>query len=79
MTDLNSPKSIDRPGSRKSTFVVEAATSPEKRQCILKMVGKGMSETLTEQLSRALKGIGKPGQGIASKLLSVNRGEIIGK
>lgn len=65
--------------SKKSVIFVENTTSPEKRASILNMVGKGMTETLTEQLARALKGVGKPGQGIASKLLSVNRGNIIAK
>lgn len=64
---------------RRSSFKVESPTSPEKRSSILNMVGKGMHETLTEQLARALKGVGKPGQGIASKLLSVNRGDIVSR
>ena len=71
--------SPDKLASRKSVVIVEQATSPEKRATIVNMVGKGMTETLTEQLARALKGVGKPGQGIASKLLSVNRGNIIAK
>lgn len=65
--------------SKKSVIFVENPTSPEKRANIVNMVGKGMTETLTEQLARALKGVGKPGQGIASKLLSVNRGNIVSK
>jgi chromosome segregation ATPase len=62
-----------------SAVIVEHPTSPEKRSQVLNMVGKGMTETLTEQLARALKGVGRPGQGLASKLLAVNRGEIVGK
>ena len=71
--------SPDKLASRKSVVIVEQATSPEKRASIVNMIGRGMTETLTEQLARALKGVGKPGQGIASKLLSVNRGNIIAK
>jgi chromosome segregation ATPase len=71
--------SPDKVASRKSVVIVEHVASPEKRASIVNMVSKGMTETLTEQLDRALKKVGKPGQGIASKLLSVNRGNIIAK
>jgi uncharacterized coiled-coil DUF342 family protein len=57
----------------------ESVASPEKRNSILNIVGKGMTETLTEQLAKVLKGVGKPNHSIASKLLAVNRGELIGK
>ena len=84
LSENRSPVIKERNGSptspNKSGFVVlETPTSPEKRSSILNIVGKGMHETLTEQLAKALKGVGKPGQGMASKLLTVNRGEIIGK
>lgn len=78
---LSSPNVTERRSitEKRSSLKVETPTSPEKRSSILNMVGKGMHETLTEQLARALKGVGKPGQGIASKLLSVNRGDIVTK
>ena len=84
LSENRSPVIKERNGSptspNKSGFVVlETPTSPDKRSSILNIVGKGMHETLTEQLAKALKGVGKPGQGMASKLLTVNRGEIIGK
>ena len=72
-------ESIEKISDIRSSIKAESPTSPEKRISILNMMSGGMTETLTEKLARALKGVGNPGQGIASKLLSVNRGEFIGK
>ena len=69
----------ESPFSRRSMGHAESPGSSQKRASILQMVGKGMTETLTEQLSKVLKGVGKPGTSLASKLLAVNRGEIVGK
>ena len=72
-------ESSSKANETKSPTIVESVTSPEKRASILNIYSAGMTETLTEKLAKALKGVGKPGQGLASKLLSVNRGDMMGK
>lgn len=73
-----SPTSTKRASILKS-IQPESPGSPQKRASILQILGKGMTETLTEQLSKALKGVGKPGSSISAKLLAMNRGALIGK
>ena len=44
-----------------------------KRDSVLEILGKGMTEGMSKEVMKALKGVGKPGQGIASKVLELNR------
>lgn len=46
-----------------------------KRDSVLELLGKGMNEETGKEVMKVLKTIGKPGQGLASKVLELNRSQ----
>ena len=46
-----------------------------KRDSVLDILGRGDGKGMTSEVMKVLKGVGKPGQGVASKVLELNRSQ----
>ena len=46
-----------------------------KRDSVLEILGKGAGKGMTSEVMKVLRGVGKPGQGVASKVLELNRSQ----
>jgi chromosome segregation ATPase len=50
-----------------------------KRDSVLEILGKGVTEGMGKEVMKVLKGVGQPGQGLASKVLELNRSQFPSK
>ena len=66
-------KTCPTPATQRSNANIKKIEA--KRDSVLEILGQGAGKGMTSEVMKVRRGVGKPGQGVASKVLELNRSQ----